>query len=182
MSDFWQQAKQIVGTVAPTLATALGGPLAGMATRAITGALLGQDAATDDPDAAMRAIQGATPADLLALKKADQEFQLQMKQAGVKLEEIAAQDRDSARQREIKTGDSWTPRVLGALAIVMFAALTGWMVSGFAVIDPSYATMVGILIGTLGTIVVQVYNYYFGSSAGSKSKDGLLGKLTNSKT
>ncbi|MCZ2917051.1 hypothetical protein NYY62_19165, partial [Acinetobacter baumannii] len=60
------------------------------------------------------ALSGASPADLLAIKQADQAFQAKMQELGFQnikdMESIAAADRDSARNREIKTGDSATPR------------------------------------------------------------------------
>ena len=38
----------LIGSVAPTIATALGGPVAGMAVKALSGALFGHEDATSD--------------------------------------------------------------------------------------------------------------------------------------
>ena len=51
--------KEIIGTVAPTLATALGGPLAGVATQAISAALLGKADGSEDEIAAAFSVGGA---------------------------------------------------------------------------------------------------------------------------
>ena len=87
--------KSIVGTVAPALATALGGPLAGMATAAIAKACgLGDGASQED---VMAAVQNMTPEQLAALKQAEFEFKSRMKELDVDLVRIAAADRDSAK-------------------------------------------------------------------------------------
>lgn len=171
--------KSIVGTVAPGLATALGGPLAGMAVSAISQALLGKPEGTvEDVQAA---ILGATPATLLELKKADQQFQKDMAMVGVDLERIAASDRDSARKREIET-KSYAPAILGAVIVVGFFGVLFSLISGHAVMPKEYELLVGGLIGTLGSALVQVFNYYFGSSAGSAAKQVTLDRLTPTKT
>ena len=84
--------KATLATVAPGLATALGGPLAGMATKAILGALGMADGATASDLAA--AVQGATPEQMLALKQADQQFAIQMRELDVDVERVSAGDRD----------------------------------------------------------------------------------------
>ena len=79
MSDFnW---KGLVGTVAPTLATALGGPFAGMAVKAISSAVLGNEGGSEG-DIAL-ALTGASPDTMLALKEADNSFALRMKELDV---------------------------------------------------------------------------------------------------
>ena len=77
----------LIEAVAPTIATALGGPLAGMATRAISGALFGhQDGSIDDIQAALL---NPTPDQLATLKKIDADFKVQMKQLDIDLEQIS---------------------------------------------------------------------------------------------
>ena len=83
--------KALIGSVAPTLATALGGPLAGMATKAIASKLLGNENAP--LDAIKEAIVSATPDDLIKLKEVDTKFKTKMAEIGVDLETIAANDR-----------------------------------------------------------------------------------------
>jgi hypothetical protein len=85
--------KKIVGAVAPTLATALGGPLAGIAVKTIATQVLGKsDASEDEVEAA---ILGADPQTLIRLKEVELEFKATMVNAGIKLEEIASSDRAS---------------------------------------------------------------------------------------
>lgn len=157
--------KSLVGSVAPTIATALGGPMAGMAVKAIGGALGMSDTASETEVAA--ALQGATPETLLALKEADHSFDVKMKELDIDFERINAGDRDSARQREIATKDN-TPKVLAGVIVFGFFAV----LAGIAFIDiPAAAVQpINILLGSLTALLIQVGNYYFGSSAGSKEK------------
>ena len=73
--------KSLVKSVAPMLGTALGGPLGGIA-----GAALGKALGTTDNETATleAAINGATPEQLQAIQKADQEFKVQMASMGFK--------------------------------------------------------------------------------------------------
>ena len=91
----------------------------------------------------------------------------------LQLEKIAADDRDSARKREIATGDN-TNRRLAYLIVVVFGAAQ-YMV--FTHQFPSdQAIMVARVLGTIDMALGLVLGYYFGSSAGSARKDDLLGK------
>lgn len=166
--------KKIVGTVAPTLATALGGPLAGIAVKTIAAQLLGKPEATEEE--VESAILGADPQTLIRLKEIDQEFKTTMVNAGIKLEEIAAADRNSARQREISTNDSWTPRILAAFVVGITIILEGHvMLNGLSATINEF--VVGRILGTLDTATGMVLAYYFGSSVSSRSKDDTISTI-----
>lgn len=162
--------KAIVGAVAPTIATALGGPLAGLGVKALSDALLGHDGGTEEEIA--RAVNAANSADLVKLREIDAQFAAQMKALDVDLERIAAADRDSARKREIGSGDAWTPRVIGTLALGGFLWAVYWVLSGqvTGMNDPTTVALVGTLVGYVSAKADQVVSYYFGSSAGSARK------------
>lgn len=166
--------KSIVGTVAPTLATALGGPLAGVAVKTIATKLLNKPGASEDEVA--EAVAASDPQSLVRLREIDLEFKKSMTDAGIKLEEIAAGDRASARQREIATGDFWTMRLLAAAVIGGFLTCVYMVLSGYVtgLKDPLVAGMVGTLIGYASAKADQVVSYYFGSSASSHRKDQAL--------
>lgn len=166
----------LVRTVAPSIASAVGGPLAGMAVRTISEVLLGKP---DGTEAELEeAAAKATPEQLLALKKAEQEFTVRMRELDIDLERIGNSDRDSARNREVQTKD-WMPRVLalvvvGGFMLTVFLVLMGY-VEGMK--DPLMATTVGTLIGFVSAKCEQVVAYYFGSSAGSKAKDEAMSHM-----
>lgn len=172
MADIWDTAKGILATVAPALGTALGGPLGGMAARAITGALLGSE--TDDEKAAAEAIRNATPDQLLALKQADHDFAAKMKQLDINLEEIRSKDRDSARRRQIETKDKM-PAVIALAALAGFFGILAAMI--FVTIPTAAAQPLAVMLGALGTLVTQIGAYYYGSSSGSSAKNAMLERL-----
>ena len=168
-----EQLLNLVRTVAPSIASAVGGPLAGMATKAISEALLGKPDGTEE-ELAQAAIK-ATPEQLLALKKAENDFALQMRELDIDLERIAGADRDSARNREIKTKD-WTPKLLaGGITIGYFGVLFYMLTHGLPTTGGSEAMLV--MLGTLGTAFGGVMAYYFGSSAGSKEKTEAINRM-----
>jgi len=168
-----EQLLNLVRTVAPSLATAVGGPLAGMATRAISDALLGKPDGTEDEliDAAAK----ASPDQLLALKKAEQDFAVRMRELEIDLQRIDAADRSSAREREVKTGD-WTPRALAGAVTLGFFGVLGYMIAYGLPSQGGEALLV--MLGTLGTAWGGIVSYYFGSSAGSKEKSEAMNRMT----
>jgi len=167
--DFLKAFGPLLGSVAPTIATALGGPVAGMAVKALSGALFGHEDGTDEDIQA--ALANPTGDQLAALKKIDADFKVQMKSLDIDLEKIAAGDRDSARNMAIATHD-WIPRVLavgvtlGFFGIVAYILLFGLPATG--------GEALLMLIGTLGSAWTGVMAFYFGSSAGSTAKTDAL--------
>ena len=164
---------KIVGAVAPTIATAIGGPLGGMAMKVVAD-VLGLPADSSEKDVS-RAMAAATPEQLLALKQADQDFAVRMRELDIDLEKIAASDRDSARRREAQVRD-WMPRVLAFVIVAGFMGTVFMVLLGYVegMKDPLMATTVGTLIGFVSAKAEQVVAYYFGSSSSSQQKTQLL--------
>lgn len=173
--------KSLVGTVAPTLATALGGPLAGMAVKTIATQVLGKPDASEDEVADYLA--AADPQTMLKLKEVDIEFKKAMMDAGIQLEKIAADDRNSARQREIAVRDR-TPAqlawmIIGGFLIVSAAELVSLFAWGEQIkhIPSEGWLLIGNVSGYLANEAKQAAAYYFGSSVGSKEKDATIGEI-----
>ena len=159
----------LLGQIAPTIATALGGPLAGVAVKTLSNVLLGhENGSEDDVKAAMAT---ASPEQLVALKKIDADFKVQMKELDIDLERIAAGDRDSARKMQTETKD-WTPKALAFfITFGFFGALIWIMVFG---IPQTGTEVLLMMLGSLSTSWTGVVQFYYGSSAGSKAKNDLL--------
>lgn len=163
--------KDLIRSVAPSLATALGGPLAGVAVREIAGKILGKpDASEEDVAVAMAS---ADPDMLLKLRNLDMEFSKHMADLGVELEKLDAADRNNARARQIAMRD-WTPNVLAVLVIGCFLA-TQWYLFHH-VVPETMKELVARFLGTLDAIVMLVLSFFFGSSRSSHAKDELLAK------
>lgn len=170
MSTNW---KGIVGTVAPALATALGGPLAGVAVKTIADRVLGKPAASE-ADVAAAIESGASPELLLKLKQADQDFAKAMADAGIKLEELEVQDRASARAMQMATRD-WVPGALAVVFVAGFFVLLALMMR--TQIPTENRDLLIAMVGTLGGAVMTILTFYFGSSRGSREKDAILGRV-----
>ncbi|MBK8508963.1 MAG: hypothetical protein IPL51_10030 [Candidatus Competibacteraceae bacterium] len=164
--------KAILGAVAPALATALGGPLAGTAAQILGASLLNRPEATEGEIAEV--VASGDPGILARLKEIDAGFKTRMQELGIDLERINAADRASARDRETKLQD-WTPRVLATLVTVGFFGTLAWIVSKGLPAEGKEAVL--IMLGALGTAWTQIVAYYYGSSAGSAEKNQLIARL-----
>jgi len=161
--------KRAIAGAAPKLAHALGGPLAGAAVAQISRAIFGAPDA--DEELLSETLVNATPEHVIALKKAEQAFQIALREASVEEQRIDASDRASARKRQMAMND-WAPTVLGALIIFGFFVVLGVMVA--RKLPAGAETEFSIMLGALATMTAGVVNYFFGSSAGSKEKTRLI--------
>lgn len=164
----------ILKSVAPGLATALLGPLGGMAVTAI-GSALGVSEPTQEK--IQQALSGATPEDLLKVKQAEQQFQKDMRALDIDLERISASDRDSARKMAIET-KAWTPAVMSWLIIMATLGLEGYiLINGVpAQVNDLVA---GRILGTLDMAFMTVLTFWLGTSNSSRNKDATISKLSN---
>jgi len=159
----------LLAQVAPSIATALGGPLAGVAVKTLSGALFGHEDGTEEQVA--EAMANASPEQLSAIKKIDADFKVRMKELDIDLERIAAGDRDSARQMNMANKD-WVPKALAVFITFGFFGVLVWMlVFGLPKTGTEALLM---MIGSLGTAFGGIVQFHFGSSAGSKEKNNLL--------
>jgi hypothetical protein len=175
MSDFMKEAGGILATLAPTVASALGGPLAGMATTALINGLgLAPDTSKDQ---LMQAVCAATPEQMLKIKEIESQMVVDLKKLDVDVLKIRTADTDSARNMAIQTKD-WTPRILAGLIVGLYI---GVQIAVFnVVIDPSMRDFVMRSMGTLDAALGLVLGYYFGSSTGSAQKtEQLTTVITN---
>ena len=168
MSFDW---KKTLGTVAPGLATMLGGPLAGMATSAVMG-YFGIDS-TGDPlkDEAIlsQKVLGMTPADAVALRKIEADLAVDMKKADIDIYKVEVEDRVSARgMRERLKGD-WLSGIIATMIV------SGWIWINYTLFTATTALPnEAILLRTMGTLdaaLLTILYFLYGSSAGSRKKD-----------
>ena len=150
---------KLIENVAPTIATALGGPVAGMAVKALSSALLGHEGGSEDDITA--ALANATPDQITALKKIDADFKVQMKKLDIDLVKIAADDRASARDMAANT-HSYTPSVLSYVTVICWAIIQYYLFTH--IIDPSMRELIARVLGTLDGALMLVLSFWFGSS------------------
>lgn len=159
----------IIRSVAPAIATALGGPLAGTAVSALSAVLLGKPDGSEAEIAT--AIGAGNPDLLLKLKGADLDFAVKMKSLDIDVDRINTADRDSARKREIEVKDS-TPSTLAYATFGGFFGVLALIV--FVEAPPAAHDALMLMLGALGAIMTGVVQYYFGSSSGSAAKTDII--------
>jgi hypothetical protein len=155
--------------IAPTIATAMGGPLAGMAVSAISKAIGVEPEKVGD----LISNNKLSAEQIASIKVAEIELQKQANELGLNFEKLAVDDRKSAREMQAATR-SWVPPLLaGSVTVGFFAILGGMMFGKMSVADNTALTM---MLGSLGTAWTGIIAYYFGSSAGSQAKTELMSK------
>ena len=175
MKNIFKSLGKALGGAAPTIATALGGaaggPVGVAIARAATKALakaLGADL-DSGPDRLEEALALATPEHLAAVRRADQAFAATMREHDLDELRIAAEDRASARQREVHTKD-WMPGIVATCVMLGFFGILTAMIY-VAIPDTAHDPLM-IMLGALGTLVTQVGAYYFGFIGRVGPEDG----------
>jgi len=158
--------------LAPTIASCLGGPLAGMAVEAVSKAI------GVDPSAVQDTINSGklTAEQIASIQSAEIALKAKAQEMGLDFEQLAVQDRKSARDMQVTT-KSWIPPLLAIIITLGFFGILGGMMTGR--VTSSEALM--IMLGSLGTAWTGIIAFYFGSSASSQNKDQLLHQSTPSK-
>jgi ABC-type Fe3+-siderophore transport system permease subunit len=160
---------QVIKTIAPTVAAALGGPLAGVAVSAL-GSIFGIEEPTQDKIAAAISNAQMTPAQVAQIKALELQYQNEERERQFKYVELQFKDVDSARAREAQVQDR-TNRNLAYTIVGAFIALVGATLMGVTRVD---SVLAGTLVGYLSAKCEQVLAYYFGSTRGSERKSELL--------
>jgi len=159
--------------IAPTIATCLGGPLAGLAVTAISKAL---DIAPDDVQNVIDS--GKLSADQIAqIKVAEIELQKSAQELGLNFEQLAVEDRKSARDMQSITKSN-VPAILSYGITVGFFGILTCLLLGYA--QENNQPLL-VMLGSLGTAWICVVSFWFGSTNGSQKKDQMLFNSTPSK-
>lgn len=166
MSVNW---KKTLATVAPTIATALGGPLAGVAVKLASDAL-GVEA---NEKAIQESIKTSDPNVFLKLKQAENNFLIRLEELGIEKERIAAGDRHSARS--LFSVDKRPQIILSAVFIVGYFVVLFALFTGELTLADGYKEVLVLLLGILTREVPTIMQFWFGSSVGSKDKTGMKG-------
>ena len=162
-----------ISALAPALGTALAGPLGGAAAAMLADKLGIEEKTVAAVSEVLNS--GKMNADQIAsIKVAEIEFQKFLEANKIRLDELDAADRASARSMQVATR-SPNPGALAMGVTAGFFGVHGWMLS-----TPDYNPTEPLLVmlGSLGTAWTMVIGYYFGSSAGSRAKTDLIDRMS----
>ena len=189
--------KSFIKSIAPTIGTALGGPLAGTAVKVLGDVLLGKDGATQTD--VEQAILGGLPPEVIArLKEADHAFSIRMKELDIDLAKLNA-DTEAAYLADVQNARNTMGRDVGVfwlgISILLtfagvmtavlwgsFAILTGGITVKDVAMVSAVSGLVGTVIGYVAAHAQQVVGYFYGSSQGSKAKTDALAQAVSQVT
>jgi hypothetical protein len=177
--------RNILKTLAPTLAAALGGPLAGVATKFIADRLGGGDAPKDTHlESYIEQLLGNAE-NLHKLKEIDQQFKQEMQKLNVDVFSLEVQDRQSARELAQKSiwiqgtaSIAFLTAYFGILIWVFYAEISPDIQPGmykndqgeFVAQSESLMDVFQVLLGVLTAGVAQILNFWFGGLFGRREQ------------
>jgi hypothetical protein len=183
----------ILSQVAPSIASLVGGPLAGTGVT-ILERVFGLEP-NSGPEAISQALLTATPEQLAQLKQADNEFAVKMKEADIEVLRLNAADVASARDMRsgaLKTGNATADRmawlIMLSFLFTMFAVLGGCFLAlqGSLTVTPentpiwlAVTGLIGSIVGYFASNAQSVIGFLYGSTQGSQGKTDQLGAAVN---
>lgn len=175
--------KKTLQAVAPTLATALGGPLAGAAVSALGNAILGKPDASQDEVTAAIASGKLTGEQIVAMKAADLAFQTRMAELEIDLAKLdqasdaaVLADIQSARARQVETKD-YMPQIIFGLLLLVYVAEVMMFFYGKMPEDEYTKALMTRAFGTVEAGLTGAVAYFLGSSRGSKKSGDAIREI-----
>ena len=149
----------LLKSLAPTIASAAGGPMAGMAVK-MAAQKLGM------PDATANEIEDLIerePEKAVLLKEADKEFKDRIREMEIDLESFKTEVEDRKDARAKFSGDL-TPKVFCILALILYGAYV--MTVTILPHDQNDETIISLVLGQLSGILGTCAAFFYGGSNG----------------
>lgn len=166
-------ALELAPHLIPSAVRALGGDKAAETAEKVLD-IAKQATGLDDNREAVDAIK-RDPAAQLQLQTLLSNERIEFERLSVRREEIAADDRKSARSMYVETRDM-TPAALSWIIVGFTLAIEGYILTQGVpeAVDP---LITGRVLGTLDAALIAVISFWLGSSANSKAKDETIGRM-----
>jgi len=151
----------LLKSLAPTIASAAGGPMAGMAVKMAASKL-------GIPDATANEIEDLIerePEKAVLLKEADKDFKDRIREMEIDLESFKTEVEDRKDARAKFSGDI-TPKVFCILALVLYGAYV--MTVTILPHDQNDETIISLVLGQLSGILGTCAAFFYGGSNGKK--------------
>ena len=151
----FEKLKGLIGGIAPTIGSAMGGPLGGMAGQVLAGVL----GCEPTPKAIETAFETVTPEQLAEIKKAELKFESRMAEIGLDVFALEVQDKQDARKHFSR---DWTAKSIGLIMVLFFCSYIAMV----TIMPPEQNSMelINLVLGYLGGLVSAVISFYFGAS------------------
>lgn len=174
-----------LSTLAPTLASMLGGPLAGAAVTALEGAFGLQPGAGKDEITQVMQSGNMTPDTMAAVRAADQHHAeviaaQQLDLVKINADHVAAMaatdaaDRDSARRLQTAAPSIWPGLLSGVTTTAVLGVIGAGIMQGHLPSDPTTVQLIGSLTTGWGAAMA----YWLGTTRSSAEKNNLLAQST----
>lgn len=148
----------LLKSLAPTIASAAGGPMAGMAVKMAAQKLGVPDATANE----IEDIIEREPEKAVLLKEADKDFKSRIKEMEIDLESFKSELEDRQHARETFKND-WTPKVFGILALLLYGAYV--MAVTIMPHDQNDETIISLVLGQLSGILGTMAAFWFSGSS-----------------
>jgi hypothetical protein len=148
----------LLKSLAPTIASAAGGPMAGMAVKMAAQKLGVPDATANE----IEDIIEREPEKAVLLKEADTEFKDRIKEMEIDLESFKSELEDRKHARETFKND-WTPKVFGILALLLYGAYV--LTVTIMPHDQNDETIISLVLGQLSGILGTMAAFWFSGSS-----------------
>ena len=149
----------LLKSLAPTIASAAGGPLSGMAVKMAASKLgLPENTTANEIEDLIE----REPEKAVLVKQADQDFKNRIREMEIDLESFKTEveDRKSARQ---SFGTDWTPKVFSIICLLLYGSYV--MVVTLFEHSQQSETVISLVLGQLSGILSTVAAFFYGSSS-----------------
>ena len=161
-----------VKKLAPTVASALGGPAAGIAITAL-GELFGISEPTQDKIKDFVESGKLSAGHIFELKRLELQYLNDEKERGFKYADLEYKDRDSARKASVE-GGTLNKLFWFSIWLISTVLISELIVLRYGIPHGVPEIVVGRILGLLDSIAIQVLNFWYGTSSGSVRKTDLM--------
>lgn len=167
--------KDFVRKIAPTVATAIGGPLAGGVVASLSQILLGKPDGTEGEMATAIAQGQLTGEQIVQIKQLEMQLKKDEQDNGFRYADLEFQrekmlidDVQNARAREIAVNDNM-PQIIMGIAFFLYILQIGLFYFGQMPEEEFTRALVVRAFGTIDGVLLTCVAYFVGSSKGSKN-------------
>ena len=152
----------LLKSLAPTIASAAGGPMAGMAVKMAASKLgLPENTTANEIEDLIE----RQPERAVALKQADEDFKNRIREMEIDLERFKTEVEDRKDARENFSSD-WTPKIFSILCLLLYGGFV--MIVTLMPHDQNDETIISLVLGQFSGILGTAAAFFYGGSSGKK--------------